>query len=137
MCIYITILRSSPSSVVGKQTKFLPERQRWLPNNFSIILILNVYSSTIFPLRYEIKKEKGRFFPLWCTGFLLGGGGYSGIYISASNICVCFSWALLIPKGTINAAEITRDLMFSWYFSISIPRWKYHENTRSRVILAP
>lgn len=73
----------------------------------------------------------------WAGGGGGGGGGYSSTSISASNICVCFSGALLIPEGTINAAEITGDLMFSWYFSISLPRWKCQENTRSRGIWAP
>lgn len=79
---------------------------------------------------------QGRAGQALCLQCVCGSGGYSSIYISASNICVCFSRALLIPQGAINAAEITRDLMFSWYFGISAPSWKYQESTRSRVILA-
>lgn len=132
MSIYIKIIFLKEY----KEAKFPPEKQRWLAKNFNVILIVNVDGYANLALRRE-RQILCVCVCVWCTGFLLRGGGYSSIYISASNICVCFSRALLIPKGTINAAEITRDLMFSWHFSVSIPRWKYHENTRSRVILAP
>lgn len=119
---------------VGIAVGFAPKHRGDWQKKSNLELIVHVSGGTTVALRCEM--QQGRAGQALCLQCVCGSGGYSSIYISASNICVCFSRALLIPQGAINAAEITRDLMFSWYFGISAPSWKYQESTRSRVILA-